>query len=312
MLTEVCSVSKRRIERHSAPPRRPAVADVPHQSTAACRSSARWLAFEARRGSSVELDEVHRLQRRRRGGALCVQCGRFDTLQTSVSIADQEAVELTLPLAQTRQMGVIAKRPLANVAWRYERKPSSRTTRPTGHAFGCWTILPEVRADTAVSTALRFTLSAPGVHTAIVGTTKPDRWQRNAASLEAGALHRPNSRRSARAGARSRCVVARAGLILGMDSSGPSCSIPLRSSDNVGSTGAGQRLLILGASDPPARRVFSGSTLPTPPHGLLSLLGGRRSREGSAPLLSALRHRRLIMSAADLHVAPSSVFGPEV
>src|SRR5262245_42979403 len=52
-----------------------------------------------------------------------VECGRFDTLQTSVSIADQEAIELTLPLARERQMGVIAKRPLANAAWRHSRRP---------------------------------------------------------------------------------------------------------------------------------------------------------------------------------------------
>src|SRR5512145_2008087 len=48
-----------------------------------------------------------------------IECGRFDTLQTSVSLADQEALELTLPLARERGLGVIAKRPLANVAWRY-------------------------------------------------------------------------------------------------------------------------------------------------------------------------------------------------
>jgi aryl-alcohol dehydrogenase-like predicted oxidoreductase len=117
-----------------------------------------------------------------------IECGRFDTLQTSVSIADQEPLELTLPLARAGGMGVIAKRPLANVAWRYARKPAE----PYYQTY--WSRLraldyPFLRdADTAVATALRFTLAVPGVHTAIVGTTKPDRWQRNATFLQAGPL----------------------------------------------------------------------------------------------------------------------------
>jgi len=119
-----------------------------------------------------------------------VECGRFDTLQTSISIADQEAIDLTLPLARARKMGVIAKRPLANAAWRYRRRPES-------YYADYWERLrhldyPFVR-DTPASAAgiaLRFTLSVPGVHTAIVGTAKPGRWQENATLLAAGALPR--------------------------------------------------------------------------------------------------------------------------
>jgi len=118
-----------------------------------------------------------------------IECGRFDTLQTSVSIADQEALDLTLPLARARKMGVIAKRPLANAAWRYARKPAE----PYYQTY--WSRLraldyPFLRRapEAGAATALRFTLGVAGVHTAIVGTVKPERWQQNAAHLEAGPL----------------------------------------------------------------------------------------------------------------------------
>ena len=112
----------------------------------------------------------------------------FRSLQTSVSIADQEAIELSLPLAREKAMGVIAKRPLANAAWRYARKPAA------SYYQTYWSRLRtldyeflKAGGDTAVGTALNFTLGVPGVHTAIVGTTKVERWQQNAALLAAGA-----------------------------------------------------------------------------------------------------------------------------
>jgi len=117
-----------------------------------------------------------------------VQSGVFDTLQISVSIADQEAIELVLPEARQRGLGVIAKRPIANAIWQSKSKPDA-------YYQAYWERLGKLDFDflkgdseTAVSIALRFTLAAEGVDTAIVGTTQPGRWAQNADLLKAGPL----------------------------------------------------------------------------------------------------------------------------
>ncbi len=118
------------------------------------------------------------------------ECGAFDSLQISISIADQEAIDLVLPAARARQMGVIAKRPLANVAWKTGHKPGNsyhheywERLRKLNFPF-----LHGAEMEKAVATALRFTLQVPGVCTAIVGTKNPARWAENAQLLEAGSL----------------------------------------------------------------------------------------------------------------------------
>ena len=118
-----------------------------------------------------------------------VETGAFDTLQTSVNIADQEAIGLTLPLAREKQMGVIAKRPIANAAWKTGHRPIDsyhheyfERLRKLNYDF------LQHDLDKSISIALRFTLSIPGVHTAIVGTKKPERWEQNAKLLSEGAL----------------------------------------------------------------------------------------------------------------------------
>jgi len=60
---------------------------------------------------------------------VAVQSGLFDVLMTSLSIADQEAIDLTLPLAVERGMGVIVKRPLANMAWKTGSTPEGELGR---------------------------------------------------------------------------------------------------------------------------------------------------------------------------------------
>jgi aryl-alcohol dehydrogenase-like predicted oxidoreductase len=119
-----------------------------------------------------------------------VETGAFDTLQTSINIADQEAIDLTLPLASEKKMGIIAKRPIANAAWKTGHRPIDsyhheyfERLRKLNYDF----LHDDV--ERSISIALRFTLSIPGVHTAIVGTKNPDRWKENAKLLEEGPLN---------------------------------------------------------------------------------------------------------------------------
>jgi len=118
-----------------------------------------------------------------------VRTGAFDSLMISVNIADQEAIDLVLPEASARGLGVVVKRPIANFAWRYDAKPDIEYHQTY------WERLqqldyPQFRSkdEQTVGTALRFALAVPGVHTAIVGTKNPERWRTNARLLEAGPL----------------------------------------------------------------------------------------------------------------------------
>jgi aryl-alcohol dehydrogenase-like predicted oxidoreductase len=124
-----------------------------------------------------------------KGARFAVESSEFEVLQTSISVADQEALELTLPLARERGMGVIAKRPIANAAWRHEDKPPE----PYHHEY--WERFQKLDypfqrkpLSEAVEIAMRYTLSVQGVHTMIVGTKKPGRWKENVDIVKRGPL----------------------------------------------------------------------------------------------------------------------------
>jgi aryl-alcohol dehydrogenase-like predicted oxidoreductase len=126
-----------------------------------------------------------------------VECGHFDSLQTSINIVDQEAIELTLPLAKEKNLGVIAKRPIANAIWRYDAQP------PNGYHHEYWRRFTELKYEFAAGDArtkegpdgpagiaMRFTAMQPAVDVLIVGTSKPERWKQNAELMKAGPLPR--------------------------------------------------------------------------------------------------------------------------
>ncbi|CAN5376805.1 aldo/keto reductase [soil metagenome] len=113
----------------------------------------------------------------------------FDSLQTSVSIADQSPINGNIKLAEEKGLGIIAKRPIANAVWRNKELP------PDAYHHEYWNRIQKLKyefldksLEEATATALRFTLSIDGIETMIVGTTKPNRWQENASFVAEGKL----------------------------------------------------------------------------------------------------------------------------
>lgn len=123
--------------------------------------------------------------------AWAAESGLFDSLQTSINVADQEVLKLGLKKAFEAGIGVIAKRPLANVAWSHGSEPPADSyhrpywerLRKLDYPF------TKLATEEAVAYALRFTLSQPGVCTAIVGSGKPERFAQNAAAASRAALN---------------------------------------------------------------------------------------------------------------------------
>lgn len=125
----------------------------------------------------------------REAARYAIDCGAFDTLQTSLNIADQEPLTFTLPAAQAANMGVIIKRPLANAAWAF----GNTAPAPDAYEYAYWQRLQALQYDflptaRAAEVALRFVLSQPHVSTAIAGTKNPDRWAKNADLVNQGPL----------------------------------------------------------------------------------------------------------------------------
>jgi len=116
-------------------------------------------------------------------------------LETSVNFVDQNNIDAVLPVAKEHNVGVLAKRPIANSAWRGLQAFSGiypAYVRPYWERFQRLHLTPQQLGFDGdrdwAEIALRFTLAQPGVHTAITGTTNPDNARANIAAARKGPL----------------------------------------------------------------------------------------------------------------------------
>lgn len=124
-----------------------------------------------------------------------LQSDAFDVVQLTLNVFEQNAIDDLLPLAEERDAGVIAKRPIGNAVWRYPERPEWGwyaeywdLIEPLSYPFFEGDALTDPGPDGAAGMALRFVTSTPGLHTAIVGTTSPGRWTQNNGNVAAGPL----------------------------------------------------------------------------------------------------------------------------
>ena len=121
---------------------------------------------------------------------LAVRSGMFDTLQVSFSLIDQRPRLGLLALARSKDIGIIAKRPIANAAWGQAPaedgdSPGPRTNaqRTVAQRMAAPGPIPGAPED-PVALALGFVLAQPEVATAIVGTGDPDHMRHNISIVE--------------------------------------------------------------------------------------------------------------------------------
>jgi len=118
-----------------------------------------------------------------------------DVLMCSASICDQVNLEGALPAAARAGTAVIAKRSVANAAWKpleAQQGIYRDYVKPYAERFQAMALDPRELGfpgpEAWMEIALRFTLAEPGVHVVSIGTTSPANAEANLRLLEAGPL----------------------------------------------------------------------------------------------------------------------------
>jgi aryl-alcohol dehydrogenase-like predicted oxidoreductase len=122
-----------------------------------------------------------------------VHMGVFDCLETSVSIADQQAIKTYLPRARRINLGVTAKRSIANACWRDLSQVNpfyAQYARPYVLRLQKMGITPESLGFDGpwIELALRFVAFEPHVDCAIVGGRSLEHIRENVRMVGKGAL----------------------------------------------------------------------------------------------------------------------------
>ncbi|HEY3568103.1 MAG TPA: aldo/keto reductase [Thermoanaerobaculia bacterium] len=115
-----------------------------------------------------------------------IASGAFGSIEVSVNLVDQRAIERALPAAGERGLGVIAKRPAANAPWRFTERPAAGDIALYWERWRALGLDPGPYDWTELS--LRFAAWQEGVHCAIVGTSRLEHLRRNVEQVEKGPL----------------------------------------------------------------------------------------------------------------------------
>ena len=120
-----------------------------------------------------------------------IESGLFDTLQTTFNLVDQRARIKLFPRAESKGMGIIIKRPIANAAWGAQFAPiygassSADEYFQRAKAMSRLGSIPGAPAD-RIQLALGFVFAHREVDTAIVGTRNSVHLQTNIGEVEKG------------------------------------------------------------------------------------------------------------------------------
>ncbi|MBI4852149.1 MAG: aldo/keto reductase [Acidobacteria bacterium] len=114
-----------------------------------------------------------------------VSTDKFKSIMTSINICDQKVIDNIVSKTKRENFAVIAKRPLANIAWKYKKRPYDN------YAEEYWLRLEKMNLQFDIAyleLALRFAAFTDGVASCVTGTTSLENIKQNIEILEKGSL----------------------------------------------------------------------------------------------------------------------------